>query len=306
MKFFKTLMVAATFILAASACNEDALKIKYYPSIEENNTGTLELFCDENLKSIVLQQLEIFELNYPKAKVIPIFLNEKEIVAKLLNGTARTALIAKKLSKAELKQIEKIDTIKAREHYIAKSALALAVNKSATKVISEEALKSLFTEGKKNIIVEGRDGLRLLALCKMLGIDNFGQNIAAVSTLDSVLAYVEQNKNVLGLIDYAHISDEFSAKTEAIFSQVSFLKVKTFCDDTTQLVSANPGDIFTECYPLVTTLNYVVTDYRNKLSLGLATFLIKPKSARIFIHAGFIPEIMPQREILIDTSAIEP
>ncbi|MFN8294025.1 MAG: substrate-binding domain-containing protein [Chitinophagales bacterium] len=302
MKHFKILLLASSIALTTNAC-KDGGKIKYYPTLEEQNRGTLDIYCDESLQSIVQQQAEIFELNFPEAKVNPIFLNERALLEKLLNGSARTALLTRKLSEAELQQIAKVDSIKGREHYIAKSALVPITNKSAFKQISNNELKALFTNGTQPIVIEGKQSDRLKAVASALGIAKFSSNIFAVNGVDSVLQYIEANPNAIGLIDYAHISDEFSAKAQNIFNKISLLKIETHCHDTLQVVSANPNDIFTDCYPLVTPLNYVVTDYKNKLSLGFVNFMVKSKASRVFLHAGYIPAVMPQREVVIDTTS---
>lgn len=297
-----TLFLTA-FIMLLSSC-ENGGKIKYFPTIEEQNTGTLEIYCDESLQSIVKQQAEIFEMEYPQAKIAPVFLPERELMEKLLNGSARTAILARKLSDAEKAQISKVDSIKCREHFIAKTALVLVVKKGLSKKISLEKLKEIFANSSENIIVEGKKSDRLTAVSNALNINTFGKNIYAVNSLDSVLLYVNSNENSLGLIDYAHISDEFSSEAEKVFSNISIVKIETNCQDTLQTVTANPSDIFTNCYPLITPVNYLVTDFRNKLSLGFVNFMVKSRAGRVFLHSGFIPAVMPQREIVIDTTNI--
>lgn len=292
-------------ILSLSACSEDALKIKYYPTIEEKNTGTLEIYCDEDLKSIAEQQIEIFVLNYPAANVKPIFASEKVIVEKLLNGTARTAILSRNLSKAETDKISQVNAIKCSQHVLAKSALALVSKKGEAKTLTDTELKALFTNGKTPIIVEGKESNRLKIITTELGVTNFGNQIFAMNNLDSVLTYLEQNQDAVGLIDYANISDENSPKAKEILSKISVFKVNTNCDSITEIVSANPNDIYTGCYPLVTPINYVLTDLQNKLGGGFLNFLIKPKASRIFLRGGFIPFLLPEREIIIDTSAVK-
>jgi phosphate transport system substrate-binding protein len=281
---------------------ENGGKIKYYPPIEEQNTGTLEIYCDESLKNIVKQQAEIFELEYPQAKILTVFLPERELMEKLLNGSARTAILARKLNDAEKTQISKVDSIKCREHFIAKTALVPITQKGNSLKLTLEELKKIFVDGSLNIILEGKKSDRLKAVSNALNINEFSKNIYAVNSLDSVWLYVNSSHKNIGLIEYSHISDEFSAETEMVYKNASLIKIETNCDGKIQTVTANPSDIFTNCYPLVTPVNYVVTDYRNKLSLGFVNFMVKSRAGRVFLHSGFIPAVMPQREIVIDTS----
>lgn len=303
-KTIKVFFIAA-FILSISACTEDALKIKYYPTIEEKNTGALDIYCDEDLKSIIEQQIEIFVLNYPNANVHPVFLSEKDLVEKLLNGTIRTAILSRNLTKAETEKISQVNEIKCSQHVLAKSALVLVANKSVHKTISDAALKALFTDGKTQIIVEGKESNRLQIVRSELGINSFGKQIFAMNSLDSIINYLEQNQDAVGVIDYANISDENAARTIEILSKISVLKINTYCDSIAEIVSANPNDIYTGCYPLVAPINYVLTDLQNKVAGGFLNFLIKPKSSRIFLRGGFIPFRLPEREIVIDTSAVK-
>jgi phosphate transport system substrate-binding protein len=300
----KKLIALYCIILFSNWLNgcKDVGKIEYYPSIEEKNTGELILYCDENLRSIIQQQKEVFEHHFPAAKIEMVWMPEALIIEKLLNGTARTAIISRKLSKNEITQISKTDTIRCKEHYVAKSALVLVCSKSEARKFSLDELKSLFGGNQYKIIIEGKQSDRLPAITNTLHIHAFGKNIYAVNSADSVLAYVNRDKNSIGIIDYAHISDEFSLKSEKIHQSVSLVGVVVNCHDSLQTVSANPSDIFTGCYPLIIPVNYIVTDYKNKLSLGFVNFMVKQKGARIFLRSGYIPAVMPQREIVVDTT----
>ncbi|MDW8273419.1 MAG: substrate-binding domain-containing protein [Chitinophagales bacterium] len=302
-KICNSRLLIVIVLLSFIACN-DAAKIEYYPSIEEKNTGKLQLYCDEQLRPILEQQIEVFEHYYPQADIQPVYMPERDIITFLLSGKARTSIIMRKLSDAEKKQIETVDSFLCKEHIVAKSALALVSAKSSRAVIPYDSFITLFNNPEVTIVLEGKKNDRLAAISKALNINQFGKNIFAMENIDSVLYYVNRKPKTIGIIDYSHIADEFSSTAQNILKQIEMIKISRNCFDTLQIVYANPNDIFTGCYPLVLPINYVNTDYRNKLSLGFVNFLVKNKASKVFLRGGYIPAVMPQREILIDTSSI--
>jgi phosphate transport system substrate-binding protein len=299
-KFFWVMILAVLF----SSCKNGG-KIEYYPTVEEMNRGVLKVQCDESLRSIMLQQAEIFELNFPEAKIEFEFLPEQVIVENLLSGSSRTAVISRKLNEAEFKKVQAVNNIKPREHVAAKNAIAMiASSASARSNIELGELQQILSSGSTTVVVEGKQSNMVKPITEGLNLQNIKAQFFALNTADSVVSYVRKNNDVLGFISYAAISDENAHRTKELLKDILIMKIEMKKDSDLIATSANQSDIYLGDYPLVTPINYVVTDFKDKLSIGFVNFLYKPKAGRIFLHAGLVPSVMPEREVVIDTSGM--
>ena len=289
-------------IILFSACNNGG-KIEYYPTVEEMNKGLLKVQCDEALRGIMLQQSEIFELNYTEAKIEFEFLPEQIILENLLSGKCRTAVISRKLSVAEFKKVEATNSIKPREHAAAKNAIAIiASSQNSNNKIGLAELQQILISGSKTIVVEGKQSYMAKTIAEGLNLQNIKSKFFALNTADSVVNYVRRNKDVLGFISFSAISDGNAYRTKELLKGISVMQIESKKDTMFITTSANQSDIYLGDYPLVTPVNFIVTDFKDKLSIGFVNFLYKPKAGRIFLHAGLVPSVMPEREIVIDTN----
>jgi len=291
------------FTVLLSSC-KDGGKIEYYPTVEEMNKGVVKVQCDEALQSIMKQQAEIFELNFPEAKIEFEFLPEQIIVENLLSGKCRTAVISRKLSEAEFKKVETTHSIKPREHAAAKNAVAIVTsNENKSNKIALAELQQILSSGSKTVVVEGKQSYMAKTIAEGLNLQNIQSKFFALNTADSVLSYVRNNRDVLGFISFSAISDENAYRTKELLKGISVMQLESKKDTALITTSANQSDIYLGDYPLVTPVNYIITDFKDKLSIGFVNFLYKPKAGRIFLHAGLVPSVMPEREIVIDTNS---
>ncbi len=293
-----------SFLLLGMWSCKDSGK-KKYPSVEEMNQGELALQCDESLRSIMLQQSEVFVLNFPEAKVNYDFQPEQMIVENLMNGSVRTAVISRELTKAEMKKLEELHQVKPRQAVAAKNAIALisAKNSGVTKIAFDD-LKAAFQSSEKTFVVEGKYSFMMKSIVEALELTDPKAKLYALNTTDSVVAYIKANPSAIGFISYPAISDEYDERVKSLLNEIQVVGIEVEKDGNKFVTSANQSDIFLSDYPLITPINYVVTDFNDKLSIGYMNFLFRTKAGRVFVHAGLVPSVMPEREVIIDTSAV--
>ena len=90
--------------------------------------GQAEIWCDENLKSIIAQQEDVFEFSYKYADLRINYVSENEVKEKFLNGNANVVISSMALDSALIKKL-KSQNIFPRQFPFGKSAIAFITKK---------------------------------------------------------------------------------------------------------------------------------------------------------------------------------
>jgi phosphate transport system substrate-binding protein len=131
-------------------------------------------------------------------------------------------------------------------------------------------------------------------------------NVYALQSVNEVIDYVSQNKNVIGFIPFNTISDSDDMRVKETLKRIKILSLRAKNKEGDIVrVSANQSDIAEGDYPLIRTLNTVTRSTSDdNLELLLVTFLSKAKGAKIFLKAGLIPVTIPEREVIVNESEV--
>ena len=91
--------------------------------------GSATIFCDDGFKTVLDEEIEVFEYSYPESSIIPFYVSQTEAIDTLMADNTQAIIVTKELSK------EQVDYMKAkfkrviRQNCIAVDAVALIVNK---------------------------------------------------------------------------------------------------------------------------------------------------------------------------------
>ena len=113
--------------------------------------GEVNILVDSNLQNIMDQQKEVFERNYPYAKVNLIYLPAIDIVKKFLLDSNGIIILSRSLDSTEIKYLQS-KTYVARHYELARSAVAFVTNKnnSDTAVTFESLRQLALIKGNSN------------------------------------------------------------------------------------------------------------------------------------------------------------
>ncbi len=288
----------------------------------EYSRGSATIYCDEGFKSILEEEIAVFEYTYPEASIIPFYVSEVEAIEALHDNKTNAAIISRELTKAEIEYIKAKHRLVARSHCIAVDAVALIANKENEIItLSMDDIKEILS-GKINrwsqlgynnsdtikIIFDnpGSSTIKFMKR-KFIGEEgDFPKNAYAQNTNLDVFDIVKSDKNALGIISVSWLgSDLKTTKGLPIDQKVDNIKnsgdtIATNLTDEVKILKVREDDklegfkpyqayINSGEYPLFKKVYMVTTAPNKSLTHGFYSFITGFIGQKIIILTGIMP-----------------
>ena len=295
-KSLKTLILALTLPLIISCGTEE--QTQDGKPVETMNSGTFTVYCEEGLWDMMQKPFEWYDEDYEKAFITSKKTTTHGAMAKLLAADARVIVIARDYTKREDSLMEAYGVKDHQRFILAKDGLVFFTHKDfPIDTVTAEKIKKYFTEKeasfsdffpevdfKPEFVINSHLSSEYVNLLKMAaGNKKLTRNLKFFGTHDSVLAYVRQNPQSVG-IGYLHYLHDKDFK---------MLKVG-YVDSTGKYINAKPvhqGWIVQGFYPYTVPLYAYLLEDRRNLPFWFATFLAKEtKVQEYFMDSGIVPE----------------
>lgn len=283
----KNLVLCAGLVMFTASCGEDKTK---HPT-DTLSSGTIDISVDETYRPIVEQQMRVFDSSFPDAHVNVHYKPEAECIKDFLNDKAKLILVTRELTTDEKKMLEDKKVVPT-SLAVAKDAVAVIFNNaSADTVLSESQLKGILTGVYKNKYTvvfdnQGSSTLRYVTDSLIPG-QKLGANVFAAKGNDSVIKYVANNPDAIGLVGVSHVSDYNDPEGLAFIKDV---KVAAIVHDSL-LKEYKPYQAYIapDWYPLTRNLYFIHRETYPGLATGVANFLAKERGQLIFKQARLFP-----------------
>lgn len=117
-----TIMLLSVLVaLGVSSCGE----IKKGEYVK----GAASIFCDDGFRTILDEEIGVFEYTYPESSIIPFYMSEQECIDSLLADQTQSIIVTKELTPEQIKFMKSKYKRVVRSNCIAVDAVALIVNK---------------------------------------------------------------------------------------------------------------------------------------------------------------------------------
>lgn len=270
------------------------------------SSGAISFVSDESFSPIIEEERNVFQFDYPQAKVTPVYTNESDAINKLLDGKSWLAFAARNFKDSELKNLQ-ARNFRPIAIKVAYDALAFIVNTSnKDSVISVQDIKNVMngtakrwkdiSNGSSNGIItvvfdNAKSSTVHYVEDSILGgkpITN--PNVAAVNKTSEVIKYVEENPGAIGVIGNNWLNDQHDSTNLTFKKNIRVMRVSKV-HPATLASSRLPYQyyIYNGEYPLVRTIYALLNDPRQGLPWGFAHFIEGPKGQRIVMKAGLLP-----------------
>lgn len=270
------------------------------------SSGAISFVSDESFSPIIEEEIEVFQHDYPQAKVTPIYTSESDAINRVLAGKAWLAFAARDFKPSEKKSLEahKFAPVSLKIGY---DALAFIVNKENTDtLISVQDIQDIMNGritkwselhkgSKRGTITVVFDNPKSSTVHyiedSILGgkpIKN--ENVAAVNKTSEVITYVEKNPNAIGVIGNNWLNDKRDTTNLTFNRNIRVMSVSSV-HPATAYNSQKPYQyyIYNDQYPLVRTIYALLNDPRRGLPWGFAHFVEGPKGQLIIFRSGLLP-----------------
>ena len=270
------------------------------------SSGAISFVSDESFSPIINEEMQVFENDYPQAKVTPIYTNESDAITQLMNGKTWLAFTTRDFRPSEIQALRAKKFIP-QSVKIAYDALALIVNKSSKDtLISVTDFKNIMT-GKTtrwNQIYKGSTGGIITVVFDnprsstvhwvedslLGGKPIVNPNVVAVNKTAEVIAYVEEHPGSIGIIGNNWLNDKRDSTNLTFNKDIRVMSVSKV-HPATATSGRKPYQyyIYNDEYPFIRTVYALVNDPRQGLPWGFAHFIEGPKGQRIVMKTGLLP-----------------
>ncbi|HKC68283.1 MAG TPA: substrate-binding domain-containing protein [Bacteroidia bacterium] len=268
-------------------------------------SGELKVFCEEGMLLHIKNQAYTFEKIYFNAKINVQYVNEKQAVEGLYNDSCKVIVISRCLSENELKQF-KAKNIYPTQICVAKSALAFVVPVNSTdSVISTEKIKNIISgaDTSYNMVFDNENsGTTRFLKDSILQGKPFGKNCFALKNTTELINHIGKNKNTIGALDYAWLSDLDDSISKAFLTTVKTLAVST--NGSKIAYMPDQSNIQTNDYPLCRHVYAIRRSAEFSLGTGFSLFIAGQKGQIMFLKQGLIPYVQPGRVVEINTEPL--
>jgi phosphate transport system substrate-binding protein len=245
-----------TLIVIFESCSGS---LERYDQRDSPTSGTLAFICEEGLSPRVDLQASTFLSFYPNAKIVVAEKTEKEAVEGLFRDSCKAILINRDLSQNEKKSFAS-HNIHVVSHFVAKNAVALIVSPEfSDSIISlgelERALLNDSASALKIVFDKSNSGTAMYIVDSILKGKKPGKNCFAAKNTEDLLGWISKDKNSIGLMDYAWISDSDDPKTQAILKKVKILPLAK--QKSENAYYPDQSNIATGDYPLCRNMYFI-------------------------------------------------
>lgn len=303
----------------------------------EYASGSAQIFCDEGFRTILDEEIEVFEYTYPQSSIVPFYVSEQEALDTLLADQTEAIIVTRELSKEQRDYMKKTYKRVVRQNCIAVDAVALITNKdNPVKALSVDdieaimkgqitrwsqlagndttAIKIVFDNAGSSTVSYMRD--------RFLGPDgkiSDTPNTYAQKSNADVFDVVKTDPDALGIISVSWLGEDLSVarkvpmdkrmvdyKNEtdtvasALTSEVNIIKVSNPTPDNDfDVVAYKPYQAYiaTGQYPLYRKVYMITTASNSTLLHSFYTFMTGFVGQKIITLTGILPYKMSPRVI---------
>jgi phosphate transport system substrate-binding protein len=291
-RFLFALLTSGLFLL--NAC-KDTLPPGYVRPTDTVTSGTVHISADETFKPVIDQQIEAFQAQYPKAKIIVHYKSEAACLRDLLVDSIRMVIVTRGLTEDEQQFFTDSLKYKPASVKVANDAVAVLVNKNSPD--STFTMKGLIAllEGKstlkKQVVFDGNSATSTVryAIDSVLMGRSLSPDVQAASSSNAVIDYVSKNIDAVGFVGVSWVGDKFDLAQQKRLENVKISWIEcTSCKQDT-FVRPVQLNIATKQYPLVRGLYYILTEKHDGLGRGFGNFLLYEPGQLIFRRAFLVP-----------------
>ncbi len=323
----KSSVIAAGLVsvFMVSACGDEPV-----PGSDDVPTrGHVLILADEDLRDLVQAEEYMFESIYPKATLDIRYLPEAELLKAVMNDSVR-CWIGTVRPGGEQEAYYAKRSVKAHVVPIAMDGIAVVVNKERPIVkMARGTLRSILFHGSQKgptwgyverrapfeedvidaLFVGAGSGVLRTAFDSLIGNREYGQiHASALPSLEAVISQVEKNKDYMGMVSFASMSDLDSPVMRLLRDRVRVVPVSALDSsendndpDTLPGILPNQSTLADGSYPLRRPVYMVLCEGKSGLGTGFVSFVANHKGQRIILKHGIAPNRVPPREIEIVT-----
>ncbi len=294
MKHVGQIFLSVILIFLLAGCGNNAAE----GTGRRSDSGIVYISCDESFKPVIDAQVQVFQNDYPNAKVIVQYKPEADCLRDFLVDSIEMVIATRPYTQREKLLIA--DSLKVVTDYttVAYDAIAVIVHPQATdSMFRMEEIRDLLSGKSKKNIIPVMDGLKATStvrfmLDSVLRGESLGKNVSAAPTSREVIDYVARTPNAMGFIGIGWIGNADDTAQLNLLNKVRLARLES-TDSTGGYVLPVQYLIYSRTYPMIRSLVYVLKEKETGIAGGFANFLRNDRGQLIFRRSYLFPAIRP-------------
>ncbi len=293
---------ASVVSLFLFSCNN---KNEAYVEPDSPTSGTVKFIVDEGLKTVIDNQLYTFKKIYNRATINCVYSDEKNAIESLFNDSCKVICISRQLSNEEIKKFKSAN-LYPKYTCIGQTAVVLLVNKDfKDSVFSMPRFINLLKSdtGAISVMFDNKNsGCTRYLNDSLLDGKGFGKICVTANNTTELIEKVNANKNLIGILDFAWLSDQDNTSAQKILKTTRLLPLSKKENETAYY--PDQSNIKTGAYPMPRWMFVIRRAGDFTLSAGIETFIAGEKGQLMMLKAGLVPFRQEERVIEINTAPL--
>ncbi|HEU4470826.1 MAG TPA: substrate-binding domain-containing protein [Flavisolibacter sp.] len=267
--------------------------------LDDFENGTIHISCDESFRPVMDEQVSAYNNLHPNAHIIVHYKPEAECLRDLLVDSIRMVVATRGLSERERAVIVDSLGVGPEQLTVARDLVAVILHPSAgeTFFTMQEIRELLSGKSKENLIpvfdgAQATSTVRFM-LDSVLKGDTLSSRVVAAQNSREVIDYVKRVPNTVGFVGFSWIGNNDDTSQTAARRQLrlAYLESK---DSAGAYQQPSQYVIYTNSYPMVRDLVYVLKEKHRGLGHAFAYFLQQSdKGQLIFRRSYLMPVLRP-------------
>jgi phosphate transport system substrate-binding protein len=260
--------------------------------------GTIHISCDESFKPVIDALVQVYTYDYPETKIIVHYKPEAECLRDFFNDTIRMVIATRGFTAPERAKILDSIQIGAEKQTVARDAIAVIVHPSSPdSFFTVQQIRNLVTGKHKKKLIPVFDGLSATStvrfmLDSVLQGEDLGSNVVAAQSSEGVIDYVARTPNAVGFVGVSWVGNKEDTAQRSFLRRVRIARLES-TDSANAYVQPVQYLLYTNSYPLIRDLVYVLKEHHQGLGKGFANFLKSERGQLIFRRAYLHPSLRP-------------
>jgi len=277
---------------------------------ETPTRGDIKIGVDESFRLLLDTEIFTFSSLYRYANITPLYKTEYDVINDFMIDSVRTIVTATKLNQNQTEYL-KSKSIFPKTHTVAIDAVAFIINReNPDTLIQINKIKQIFGGtiskwdeiDKKNksekiaVVFDNNKSANARYFLEKLNLKAFPDNCYSANTNDSVIAYVEKNKNAIGIISVNWISENSDSISNNFLKRIKVVGLTSELDpEGFSYYRPYPAYIADKSYPFIREVYMITRETFEGLGSGFISFVAGEKGQRIVLKSGLVPSTMPIR-----------
>ena len=287
---FYLLVIAGVF----ASCDNKA----DVPTKDRFDSGVLHISCDESFKPVIDAQIQVYQAQYPKTRIIAHYKPEADCLADLGVDSIRMVIATRGITDKEKALVSDSLKVGAETLTVAYDAVAVIVHPQATdSFFTLTDLKTIISGKSNKNLIPVFDGLKATStvrfmLDSVLGGERLGKNVVAAESSQGVIDYIARTKNAVGFLGISWIGNLDDSAQVSSLKKVQLARIES-TDSVGGFVLPVQYLIYSRTYPLIRDLVYVLKEKHTGLAHGFASFMRSDRGQLLFRRSFLFPAVTP-------------